>query len=383
MSYIKIFLITGVMVFHLATNLKAQQVKSSNLTLTARQQALVPISAFTAQGNMPPLREALNKGLDAGLTINEIKEVLVQLYAYAGFPRSLNALNAYLSVLQERQQKGIKDEPGQVPKPLPANKTRLQLGTEVQTQLVGQPVKGAVYEFAPAIDQFLKEHLFGDIFGRDNLDWQTREIATISALASLGGTENQLRSHFNVGLNTGLTEAQLKNLVAVLQAKVGGQEGHTAHQVLQSVLKKPTTTNPLLTKNLDEPANTNHLFPKGSVVAGDNFSGPAWLQMLVENSNTLNTSVGNVTFEPGTRTKWHYHPGGQILLVTSGRGRYQEKGKPVRELRQGDVVTCEPQITHWHGASPGEEFSHIAVGTNTHKGTVVWLAPVTDEEYNR
>ena len=73
--------------------------------------------------------------------------------------------------------------------------------------------------------------------------------------------------------------------------------------------------------------------------------------MLVTNDTTFNTSIGNVTFEPGARTNWHYHPGGQILLVTSGIGRYQEKGKPVRELRKGDIVKCEPNIIHWHGAS--------------------------------
>jgi alkylhydroperoxidase/carboxymuconolactone decarboxylase family protein YurZ len=177
-------------VFSIVTILEAQTMKNEGLN--AKQEKIVTIAAFTANGDLQKLKTALNEGLDAGLTINEVKEILVQMYAYAGFPRSLNALYTFIAVLKERKQNGINDELGKAPNPLPAHKSKLQLGTEIQTQLVGAPVKGEVYEFAPVIDQFLKEHLFGDIFGRDNLDFKTREIATISALASLGGAENQL-----------------------------------------------------------------------------------------------------------------------------------------------------------------------------------------------
>lgn len=206
-------------------------------TLTARQRGIVPIAAFTATGDMAKLDTALREGLDAGLTISEIKEVLVQLYAYAGFPRSLNGLAAFMAVLKDRELKGIKDEPGNESGPLPAGKSRLELGTEVQTKLVGAPVKGPLYDFAPAIDQFLKEHLFAHIFGRDALDWQSREIATISALASLDGTASQLRSHCRVGLNVGLSEVQLKTLAEVLAAKVGKKEAGNAATALGEVLE--------------------------------------------------------------------------------------------------------------------------------------------------
>jgi quercetin dioxygenase-like cupin family protein len=103
--------------------------------------------------------------------------------------------------------------------------------------------------------------------------------------------------------------------------------------------------------------------------------------MLVNSDSIFHTSIGNVTFEPGAKTKWHYHPGGQILLVTSGKGGYQEQGKPVRELRKGEVITCAPNIPHWHGAAPDSELTHVAIGPNTDKGAVVWLNPVSDEEY--
>jgi 4-carboxymuconolactone decarboxylase len=221
-------------VYSLATISEAQIMKSQGLN--AKQENIVTIAAFTAKGDLPKLKTALNEGLDAGLTVNEIKEILVQMYAYAGFPRSLNGIQTFMGVLEERQKRGIKDELGKEASPLPANKSSIELGTEVQTRLAGKPVTGPLFTFAPAIDQFLKSHLFGDIFGRDNLDFQNREIATISALAGMEGVSAQLQAHFNIGFNTGLTEAQMKSLIAVLAAKVGKKEADNATEVLGRVL---------------------------------------------------------------------------------------------------------------------------------------------------
>jgi alkylhydroperoxidase/carboxymuconolactone decarboxylase family protein YurZ len=218
------------------TALSEAQVMDANQALSPKQQGIVTISAFTANGGIEKLKTALHEGLDSGLTVNEVKEILVQLYAYAGFPRSLNALGTFMGVREERQKKGIKDELGKEPSPLPAGRSSVELGTEIQTRLVGRPVTGAVYTFAPAIDRFLKGHLFGDIFGRDNLDFQSREIATISALAAMEGVNPQLQGHFAVGLNTGLTESQMKSLVAVLEARVGKKEAANALEVLGKAL---------------------------------------------------------------------------------------------------------------------------------------------------
>ena len=223
-----------VWMFSIATISEAQTMKNEGLN--AKQKSIVTIAAFTAGGDIEKLKAALNEGLDAGLTISEIKEVLLQMYAYAGFPRSLNGIDTFMGILEERKQKGIKDEPGKEPSPMPANKSSIDLGTEIQTRLAGRPVTGAIYTFAPAIDQFLKGHLFGDIFGRDNLDFQSREIATISALANMKGVNSQLQSHFNIGLNVGLTEAQMRSLISVLGAKVGKKEADNANELLGKVL---------------------------------------------------------------------------------------------------------------------------------------------------
>lgn len=360
-------------------NAKAQTIHESDL-LNAKQQSIVAIAAFTAIGDKKSLQSSLHEGLDAGLAINEIKEVIVQIYAYAGFPRSLNALNTFMAVLKERKQNGINDMPGKVPNPLPTNKTKLELGTEIQTRLDGAPIKGEVYEFAPAIDQFLKEHLFWDIFGRDNLNFMTREIATIAALASMGGVDNQLSGHFNVGMHNGLTKGQLNNLVAIIQTKVGQKTGDHAHAVLQRVLN-PDSQITTSDKNDIDAESAGAIFPKGEKIANNNFIGNAWLKSLVDNDIIYHMQVGNVTFEPGARTNWHSHPGGQILLAIGGTGYYQEKGSPKRLLQKGDVVKCPPDIAHWHGASADDEFIQIAI-TPPDKGPAIWLQPVTDEDYN-
>jgi 4-carboxymuconolactone decarboxylase len=219
--------------FSLATISEAQAMKNDGLN--AKQKSIVTIAAFTASGDLQKLKTALNEGLDAGLTINEIKEVLVQMYAYAGFPRSLNSIDTFMGVLEERGKKGIKDELGKEPSPMPVNKSSIELGTEIQTRLIGAPATGKYITFAPAIDQFLKGHLFGDILGRDNLDFQSREIATISALANMKGVNPQLQGHFNIGFNVGLTETQMRSLISVLEAKVGKQEADNANEILNKV----------------------------------------------------------------------------------------------------------------------------------------------------
>lgn len=206
--------------------------------LNAKQQSIVTISAFGATGDLDKLKTSLNEGLDAGLTVNEIKELLVQLYAYAGFPRSLNAITTFQAVVNERKAKGVNDTLGKEPSPFPTDRSSLEFGTENQTKLIGQPVGGGIYDFVPAIDQFLKAHLFGDIFQRDNLDWQSRELATIAILASIDGLNPQLQGHMGIGMYNGLTAEQLRSTAALLGERLGKRYGDNAAEVLEKVLSR-------------------------------------------------------------------------------------------------------------------------------------------------
>ncbi|WP_427838216.1 carboxymuconolactone decarboxylase family protein [Acinetobacter baumannii] len=200
--------------------------------LSQQQQALIPIAAFAAAGNIVQLTQALNQGLEHGLSINEIKAVLIQTYAYAGFPRSLNALNTFMQVLEKRKAQGIEDTEGKTSSALPSDYQALKNGAEIQTKLVGKPVNGTLFEFAPEIDEYLKAHLFGDIFSRDVLSWQDREIATISMLATMNGTDSQLQSHVNISLNIGISHQQLQNIQQVLSQSVSDEIGEKLAKIL-------------------------------------------------------------------------------------------------------------------------------------------------------
>lgn len=202
-------------------------------TLDARQQAIVPIAAFAAAGDIAQLNAALEQGLDAGLTVSDAREVLIQLYAYAGFPRSLNALGELMKVVDARKQRGIHDAPGRAPsRPIPTGDALMAAGTANQTRLSGAPVGGPLFDFAPTANEFLRAHLFGDIFERDNLDWQSRELATVSMLSALSGVEPQLRAHMRISMNVGITEAQLRQLAQVLDDKVDPGMAARARQAL-------------------------------------------------------------------------------------------------------------------------------------------------------
>jgi 4-carboxymuconolactone decarboxylase len=222
------------------SNIKnAQNKMTEDRKLTTKQQSIVTISAFTATGDLKKLHNALNIGLDSGLTINEIKEVLVQLYAYCGFPRSLRGITTFMTVLEERKAKGTKDVVGKEATPVSVNESKYERGKKILETLTGQPEKEpktGYAAFSPEIDMFLKEHLFADIFSRDVLAYEDREIATISALISLGGVEPMMQSHMAIGLNVGLSESGLKQILSIIQSNVGKEEAAAGRKVLSDVI---------------------------------------------------------------------------------------------------------------------------------------------------
>ena len=208
--------------------------------LNDKQKSIVAISALTAKGNLEKLKPALNKGLDAGLTINEIKEILVQLAAYCGFPRSLNAINTFSTVSGERKSKGINDPIGAEPIPLGNMANKYELGKANLERLTGRPETGpktGYAAFVPIIDTFLKEHLFADIFGRGVLTNQERELTTISALASLGGVESQLRGHLSISMHLGFKETELQQMLSIIETTIGKKEAADGREVLSKVVK--------------------------------------------------------------------------------------------------------------------------------------------------
>jgi alkylhydroperoxidase/carboxymuconolactone decarboxylase family protein YurZ len=212
----------------------------SNEGLSVQQQNTVKISALTAVGDLTNLKKSLNEGLDAGLTVNEIKESLVHLYAYCGFPRSIRGLQTFMEVLEERKAKGINDKQGNDASTINSDGSKYERGKAILGELTNAKQDGPLTgysAFAPVIDTFLKEHLFADIFERDVLTYAQRELVTISVLSSIGGVEPMLRSHLSISLNVGLTPQQLTHFISVVESTVGKEKANAAQSVLTEVLK--------------------------------------------------------------------------------------------------------------------------------------------------
>ncbi|WP_229254057.1 carboxymuconolactone decarboxylase family protein [Dyadobacter sp. NIV53] len=209
--------------------------------LSKKQHAIVSIAANTAKGDLPKLKSELAAGLEAGLTIQQIKEVIIHVYAYAGFPRSIRGLQTFMSVLEQRKAKGITDVMGNDASAIKDDRSKYERGKAVLDSLLGAPQNGpqtGYSAFAPTIEVFLKEHLFADIFERDILTYTERELATVSALAGIGGVEPMLQSHFKICLNVGLTAEQLQQFIGVIRKTAGEKEAQSAKSVLDEVLKK-------------------------------------------------------------------------------------------------------------------------------------------------
>lgn len=217
---------------------KNMNTKTANQSLTAKEKSIATIAALTAVGDTEKLQTALADGLDAKVTVNEIKEVLVQMYAYAGFPRSLNGISTFMKKLEERKKKGITDALGKTATPIDESSDKYERGRKTLEKLTGQPqtkpAKG-FGEFSPEIDRFLKEHLFADVFDSDVLTYQERELATISALAAMPGVVSQLESHLSIGMNTGLTATQLGGIFDLIEKNISRPQADIARQSLKRV----------------------------------------------------------------------------------------------------------------------------------------------------
>ena len=207
--------------------------------LDSKQQAIVRISALTGKGDLEKLKEELSGGLEAGLTVNQVKEVIVHVYAYAGFPRSIRGLQIFMAVLEERKAKGIHDVMGSEASAIKDERSKYDRGKAILDTLLGAPQTGpqtGYSAFAPTIEIFLKEHLFADIFERDVLNYAQRELVTVSVLAGIGGVKPMLQSHLKICLNVGITAEQLQQFVEIIKSTVGQKDAKAAQEVLDEVL---------------------------------------------------------------------------------------------------------------------------------------------------
>ncbi|MBQ9727261.1 MAG: carboxymuconolactone decarboxylase family protein [Kiritimatiellae bacterium] len=328
----------------------AAAIAANAAPLNERDAALADIGAAIARGEQDKLAAAFTAGFDAGLTLDQAKEVVGQLYAYCGFPRALNAAATLMQT--PHPEAPDRSEP---PEPFTLGEKALEIGTTNQTELCGGPVKGPLFDFHPQLDAYLKAHLFGDIFARDVLDWRTRELVTVAALAARPETEPQMKAHVGVANRNGVTPGQTDAIVARVRRPADPAD-------------LPKDWSPI---------------PVGAPNDGfaQYFTGRSYLHPLT----TSQVPAFGVTFEPGCRNNWHVHHaetgGGQVLVCTAGRGYYQEWGKPAVEMTPGVTVNIPAGVKHWHGAAPDSWFQHIALEVPGTGGRNEWLERVDDAAY--
>ncbi len=331
-------------------------------TLTERQKGLAACACLMAQGDLERLEPAVKTALDNGVTINELKEAFSQLYAYTGFPRSLNALGVLNKVLVNKQANWQEGKPWTRPAEWDDAKAAYELGKKNQTQVSGREFN---YDFCPQDDYYLKAHLFGDIFAGDQLTHADREIVTVAALSGLGKVAPQLAAHKRGAVNMGNSQELVDELCAWLDS-----EGLT----LRSGFPKGV-------------ANVNY----AKYFIGNSFVAPIKPANLGETSPYAGGARGsvmpivNVTFEPGCRNNWHIHHGAhQILICVSGKGWYQEWGKEPIALTAGMVIDIPEGVKHWHGAQKDSWFQHYTTHVKTGgEESNEWLEPVTNEVYDK
>ena len=312
-------------------------------TMTERQKGLAACACLMAQGDLERLEPAVKMALDNGVTINELKEAFSQLYAYTGFPRSLNALGVLNKVLDNKQPSWQEGKSWKRPEIWDDAAKALKQGTEVQTKLSGRSFD---YNFCPQDDYYLKSHLFGDIFASDQLSAADREIVTVAALSGLEGVAPQLAAHKQGAVNMGNSQELVDELCAWLDS-----EGYTLRSK----------------------------WPKGEPNPyGKYFIGQSYLA-------DVGGGVMNVTFEPRCRNNWHiHHKAVQVLICVSGRGWYQEWGKAPVEMTPGTVIAIPAEVKHWHGAAKDSWFQHLTYHRDAQEGASnEWLEPVTDEVYSK
>jgi alkylhydroperoxidase/carboxymuconolactone decarboxylase family protein YurZ/quercetin dioxygenase-like cupin family protein len=370
-----ITLVAIVLMLALGNTIKAH----NTMTLNEKQQCMVAIACLEAKGNLENLAQAINGGMDAGLTVSEIKEALSQLYAYTGFPRSLNALGTLQQVIKARNETGKMVIEGRDADDLPATYDALKQGTEVQTKLVGG--KAFNYEFAPATDYYLKAHLFGDIFARNNLTHAERELVTVSALSGLDGVMPQLVAHVSGARNMGVADEQIKAIPQVLAAKVGLEEAERCTRAIATVFGEEINDAEIATTYKHGIATSPYPIGEFNKDYAQYFIGNSYLAPL----DAQNGGPVNVTFEPRCRNNWHiHHKQVQVLVCVAGRGWYQEWGKEPVELVPGTVVAIPAEVKHWHGAARDSWMQHLTYHTHIETGASnEWLEPVSDEHYNK
>lgn len=207
--------------------------------LNQKQLSIASISSYTAISDTVNLTTALNQGLDDGLTINEVKEIFVQLCMYCGFPRGIRGTDIFIDVLSARKAKGIDDKYGRDASIIKDNLTKFERGLAVHTTVTGlteEQLHFGAMSFIPKIDIQLKEYVFADVYESNVLTYAEREIITVSALMAMNDIEPQIRFHINTAFQVGLSEEDIRSIIAVMEKQFGPEKGEMGRRLIAKVI---------------------------------------------------------------------------------------------------------------------------------------------------
>lgn len=209
-------------------------------SLENKEKEIVAISSLIAQRAIPEMKVHFNGALNTGNTINEVKEVIVQMSGYVGFPKSICAMNTFKEVLDERKAQGIVDVEG-IGRTDKESSDRLKRGSETLALLdknQEQVLHDLFDEFSPELIQYVLEYGYGDIYQQDYLGSKPRQIATIGALATLGTAPSQLKFHIKAGMNVGLTESEIKEIMLLMTVYSGFPSAINGLNILKEVIEE-------------------------------------------------------------------------------------------------------------------------------------------------
>ena len=238
---IKLKIMTTLLGVFFGCGIAASQTPKAGQAMDSKRQHIAEVAALTSTGDLDKLTTVLIDGLNDGMTVSELKEVMVHAYAYCGFPRALRGLQTLVAVLDERKAKGIEDDWGREASPITDTRRKYERGRDILAEISGVPADAPKADYAvlaPEIEVFLKEHLFADLFERDVLTYAERELTTVAVIASLGkGVEPMLKGHMGIALNVGVTPDELRGVLAIVEKHVGHSEADGGRLVLNELLQ--------------------------------------------------------------------------------------------------------------------------------------------------
>lgn len=335
--------------------------------LSPRDRSLVTVSVLIATGKTAQLAGHLGRALDNGVKPAEIAGAVTHLAFYTGWPNAVSSLEVIDKVFTDKGVDRAALRASMGPS-LP------RLGSDAAR---ARTVTATIGPVAPKLAALTDNVLFGDLWRRPDLSPRDRSLVTIAALAA-NGDEDGLAFHVELGLENGLTRAQIGDALTHLAFYAGWPKATAAVAVADAVFQGADA------KAAAPPtADLKIITPGGPWVQGPaaNFTGVVMVTAPFKGSGDARLGGATVTFEPGARSNWHSHPLGQLLIVTAGDGLVQVQGGPVRRITSGDVVWTAPGVKHWHGATPTNAMTHVAVAEAQDGQSVTWMEPVTDAEY--